>query len=60
MCKTPGYMRGFQPLLYGRLLELLGALLSYQFVLNHHAVLLFLADHTCRMLYLAHLNFTGK
>jgi hypothetical protein len=30
-----------------------------KFVLNHHAVLLFLADHTCRMLYLAHLHFNS-
>jgi hypothetical protein len=26
-----------------------GPLPSWQFVLNHHAVLLFLADHTCRI-----------
>jgi hypothetical protein len=54
-------MWGFQPLLHGRLLELLGA--STQLAICSkwpcNAVLLFLADHTCRMLFLAHLHFNS-
>jgi hypothetical protein len=46
LCSMDVYLNSWGPLLQ-------------QFVLNHHAILLFLADHTCRMLYLAHLHFNS-